>query len=89
MDIESEWFPLTELRKRFGPSRSTGNRLIAIGAITAAKVGRSVLLNTASVRRYLASQPRPQIQMDAKAARLGRRSGVDQIASDPSDGRDP
>lgn len=70
MDIKAEWFPLNELRKRFGLSRSTGNRLIAAGAITAAKVGRRVLLSTASVRRYLASQPRPQIQMDAKAARL-------------------
>jgi excisionase family DNA binding protein len=79
MDIDPEWFPLHELRKRFGLSRSTGNRLIAVDAITAAKVGRRVLLNAASVRRYLASQPRPQIQMDANAARLGRCSSVDQI----------
>ena len=70
MDIEAEWFPLTELRERFGLSRSTGNRLIATGAFTAAKVGRRVLLSAASVRRYLADLPPPQIQTDARAARL-------------------
>jgi excisionase family DNA binding protein len=74
MDLEAEWFPLNELRKRFGLSRSTGNRLIAAGSVSAAKVGRRVLLSTASVRQYLQNQPRPQIQMDARTARLdGRR----------------
>lgn len=72
MDIEAEWFPLTELRERFGLSRSTGNRLIAAGAIIAAKVGRRVLLSTASVRQYLAAQPSPQIQADTRADRLNK-----------------
>lgn len=70
MDINAEWFPLTELRQRYGISRSTGNRLIATGAITAAKVGRRVLLSAASIREFLERQPSPQIRMDAKAARL-------------------
>lgn len=70
MDIEAEWFPLTELRERFGLSRSTGNRLIASGAVTARKVGRRVLLDAKSVQRFLQSQPRPEIRMDAKAVRL-------------------
>jgi hypothetical protein len=68
--VDAEYCPLAELDPRFGISRTTGNRLIAERLIDARKLGSSVLVNVASVRRYLAGLPRPSIRTDDRSARL-------------------
>jgi len=74
LGIAAEYCPLADLDPRFGISRTTGNRLIAEQLIDAIKLGSSTLVNVPSVRRYMASLPRPSIKPDARSRKLARRA---------------
>ena len=52
--------PLPHAPKIFGLSRSAIYRAASVGEITLMKLGRTTLVDTASVRKYLANLPRLQ-----------------------------
>jgi hypothetical protein len=66
----AEWVPIAGLTPRFGWSNSTSYRLVAQELVEARKVGGKTLVNLASVRRYLANQPLPNIKADERSAAL-------------------
>jgi hypothetical protein len=67
----AEWVSIDGLEARFGFSKSTSYRLVAEELVEARKVGARTIVNLASVRRYLANQPLPNIKSDARSAKLG------------------
>jgi hypothetical protein len=66
----AEWVPIAGLEARFGFSKSTSYRLVAEELVEARKVGGKTLVNLASVRRYIANQPPPNIKADERSAKL-------------------
>jgi hypothetical protein len=72
-DLTAEWGGMTELKPRFGISKSTGYRLAARKLIEVRKVGARTIVNFASVRRLIAQQPAPNLKQDDRSVRLGRR----------------
>ncbi|WP_284946027.1 hypothetical protein [Acidisoma cladoniae] len=56
--VEAMVVPLPQAPAVFGLSRSAIYRAAAVGEITLMKMGRSTLVDAASVRRYLANLPR-------------------------------
>jgi excisionase family DNA binding protein len=67
-DVSPEAVPLPRLQAVFGISRSTAYRLAAEGRIRFLKVGRSTLVDAASVRAFLASLPAATIRPERKEA---------------------
>lgn len=68
--LAAEWASIASLETRFDISKSTGYRLVAEEQIEARKVGGKTLVNLASVRRYIANQPPPNIKADDRSAKL-------------------
>jgi hypothetical protein len=61
----AEWVPIGGLKPRFGWSDATSHRLVAQELVEARKVGGKTLVNLASVRRFLADQPLPNLKQSA------------------------
>jgi hypothetical protein len=66
----TNWFRLTDIQDLYGIGRSTANRLIAERLIEARKVGDRVLINHASMDRYISSQPLVATKPDDRSAKL-------------------
>lgn len=69
----AEWVPIAGLELRFGLSKSTTYRLVAEELVEARKVGGKTIVNLASVRRFIANQPLPNIKTDDRSQRLAGR----------------
>jgi excisionase family DNA binding protein len=67
-DVSPEAVPLPRATAVFGLSRSTLYRLAGEGRIRFLKVGRSTLVDAASVRQFLATLPAATIRAERKAA---------------------
>lgn len=67
-DVSPEAVPLPRATAVFGLSRSTLYRLAGEGRIRFLKVGRSTLVDAASVRQFLATLPAATIRPERKAA---------------------
>ncbi len=61
-DLAHEAVPLPRATAIFGLSRSALYRLAGEGKVTFRKVGRSTLVDCASVRAFLAAQPTASIR---------------------------
>jgi excisionase family DNA binding protein len=53
VQIQREWLGYEEARRLVGLSRTTLYRLIKIGEIKGARIGRSVRINRASLEEYM------------------------------------
>jgi excisionase family DNA binding protein len=67
-DVSPEAVPLPRATAVFGLSRSTLYRLAGNGRVRFLKCGRSVLVDAASVRLFLASLPAATIRPERKNA---------------------
>jgi excisionase family DNA binding protein len=55
-EVTPEWLRFHEAERYSGLGRSTLTKLIGYGEIKAAKIGKSVRINRASIDRYMAQQ---------------------------------
>jgi excisionase family DNA binding protein len=55
-EVTPQWLRFPEAERYSGLGRSTLTRLINVGAIRAAKVGKSVRINRASIDEYMEQQ---------------------------------
>ena len=54
--VEREWLGYEEARRLVGLSRATLYRLVKLGEVKAARVGRSVRISRASLEEYMERQ---------------------------------
>ena len=56
VQIEREWLGYGEARRLVGLSRTTLHRLVKLGEVKAARIGRSVKINRTSLEEYMERQ---------------------------------
>jgi excisionase family DNA binding protein len=54
--VERQWLSYQEITEIYGISRGTVWKLISVGEIRAAKIGRSVRISRSSIEQYLNEQ---------------------------------
>jgi len=56
VEMRREWLGYEEARRLTGLSRTTLHRLVKLGEVKAARIGRSVRINRASLEEYMERQ---------------------------------
>lgn len=56
VEVQREWLGYEEARRLTGLSRTTLYRLVKIGEVKGARIGRSVRINRASLEEYMERQ---------------------------------